>query len=134
MGRASAGSRLESASVGRIKLACSSRLPAKARPTTDDNSLMNPVVFVDVDDTLVRSYGTKRIPMPRVVERVRSLHREGAILYLWSSGGADYAQETAKELGISDCFAAFLPKPTLIIDDQVVSDWRYCRHEYPMSS
>jgi predicted HAD superfamily phosphohydrolase YqeG len=92
------------------------------------------IVYVDVDDTLVRSVGAKRIPMPRVVDRVRSLHREGAILYLWSSGGADYAQESARELGISELFTAFLPKPNLIIDDQPVSDWRYCEHKFPMSS
>jgi hypothetical protein len=30
------------------------------------------IVFVDIDDTLVRSIGSKRIPMPRVVERVKS--------------------------------------------------------------
>jgi hydroxymethylpyrimidine pyrophosphatase-like HAD family hydrolase len=92
------------------------------------------VVFVDVDDTLVRSVGTKRIPMPRVVDRVKSLHKDGAILYLWSSGGADYARDSAKELGIADLFTAFLPKPTIIIDDQPVSDWRDCKHSFPMSS
>lgn len=37
-----------------------------------------PIVFVDVDDTLVRSIGTKRIPMPAVVDRVKSLYDEGA--------------------------------------------------------
>jgi hypothetical protein len=30
--------------------------------------------------------------------------------------GAEYAN-AAEELGIADCFAGFLPKPTLIIDD-----------------
>jgi hypothetical protein len=92
-----------------------------------------PIVFVDVDDTLVRSVGTKRIPIPRVVARIKALYQEGAILYLWSCGGADYARESARELGISDYFVAFLPKPTIIIDDQAVSDWRYCKHDFPMS-
>ena len=91
------------------------------------------IVFVDVDDTLVRSIGSKQIPMPRVVERVKRLREEGATLYLWSSGGADYARESAQQLGILDCFVACLPKPTLMIDDQAVADWRYCKHEYPMS-
>lgn len=36
------------------------------------------IVFVDVDDTLVRSMGTKRIPMPSVVKRVIQLHQDGA--------------------------------------------------------
>ena len=90
------------------------------------------VVFVDVDDTLVRSVGTKRIRMPRVIERVRSLHREGHTLFLWSTGGGDYARATAAELGLSDCFSGFLPKPNLIIDDQALSDWRGCVHEFPL--
>jgi hypothetical protein len=36
------------------------------------------VVYIDVDDTLVRWVSTKRIPIPRVIDRVRSLHAEGA--------------------------------------------------------
>ena len=92
------------------------------------------IVYVDVDDTLVRSAGTKRIPMPRVIEHVRALHRDGAELYLWSSGGADYAKATAAEFGIDGCFVAFLPKPNLIIDDQEVQEWRYCRYEHPTRS
>lgn len=86
------------------------------------------IAFVDVDDTLMRTVGAKRIPMPRMVERVKELHRGGAQLYLWSSGGADYARESAVELGISECFLAFLPKPNLMIDDQEVSEWRYLKH------
>jgi cation transport ATPase len=100
---------------------------------TGHASVDKPVVYIDVDDTLIRSAGTKRIPMPRVVDKIRKLHREGATLYLWSSGGAEYAKSSAEELGISDCFVGFLPKPTVIIDDQQVSDWRYCKHELPMS-
>jgi hypothetical protein len=44
------------------------------------------VIFVDIDDTLVRSVGTKRIPMPAEIANVRRLHTDGATLYLWSSG------------------------------------------------
>lgn len=90
------------------------------------------VVYVDVDDTLVRWAGTKRIPIPRVIERVRALHAEGALLYLWSTGGAAYAQSVAVDLKIGECFVGFLPKPTLIIDDQAVQDWRDCKHERPI--
>jgi FMN phosphatase YigB (HAD superfamily) len=89
------------------------------------------VIFVDVDDTLVRSLGTKRVPMPAVVARVRELHEAGATLYLWSSGGAEYARASAAELGIGSCFAGFLPKPDAYIDDQPVSDWRFCEHILP---
>ncbi len=89
------------------------------------------VIFVDVDDTLVRSVGAKRIPMPGIIRRVKELKLEGAELYLWSTGGAEYAQQTAEELGLTDCFTAYLPKPTVMIDDQPVSEWRLCKHFYP---
>jgi hypothetical protein len=82
------------------------------------------VVYVDVDDTLVRSVGNKRIPISGAVEHVRTLHADGASLYCWSSGGGEYAQLVAQELGIAECFVAFLPKPHVVIDDQAIGDWR----------
>jgi len=90
-----------------------------------------PIVYVDVDDTLVRTAGTKRIPIPASIARVQSLHEAGATLYLWSSGGAEYARSTAAQLGLSECFAGYLPKPTAIIDDQHFADWRDLRHFFP---
>ncbi|HSI52101.1 MAG TPA: DUF705 domain-containing protein [Ideonella sp.] len=95
---------------------------------------MNKIIYVDIDDTLVRSVGTKRIPMPAVIDDVRRLKQEGAILYLWSSGGAEYCKDTAEELGISHCFEAFLAKPTVYIDDQPLSEWKFCTHLYPAQS
>jgi FMN phosphatase YigB (HAD superfamily) len=92
------------------------------------------IVFVDVDDTLVRSVGTKRIPMPPVIARVRELHQQGVALYLWSSGGADYARASAVELGIEECFLAFLPKPDAYLDDQPVHEWRYGQHVLPANA
>jgi hypothetical protein len=91
----------------------------------------NLVAYVDVDDTLVRSFGSKRIPMTEMVKHVRELHRDGIVLYAWSSGGADYARDSAKELGLEDCFAAFLPKPNIIIDDQAPAEWRRLIHVHP---
>jgi|ERR1700710_2652471 len=92
------------------------------------------VVFVDVDDTLIHSVGAKRIPMPAVVARVRALHAEGVALYLWSSGGAEYARASAVELGIEDCFLACLPKPDAYLDDQPIQEWRFCRHVLPSNA
>jgi cation transport ATPase len=89
------------------------------------------VVYVDVDDTLVRTVGTKRVPIPSVIERVHALHAAGTTMYLWSSGGADYARITAEELGITHCFVDFFPKPTHILDDQDVSEWRDLIHVHP---
>jgi hydroxymethylpyrimidine pyrophosphatase-like HAD family hydrolase len=89
------------------------------------------VVYFDVDETLVRSVGTKRFPIPAVLERVHSLHASGVTLYLWSSGGAAYARTTAEELGIADCFVGFLAKPTHIVDDQHITEWRDLKHLHP---
>lgn len=91
------------------------------------------VVYIDVDDTLIRSVGTKRIPMVAMVEHVRRLKADGAELYLWSAGGAEYCKETAAELGITDCFVAFLPKPRIMIDDQEVREWVFCTTYHPAS-
>jgi hypothetical protein len=89
------------------------------------------VIYVDVDDTLIRTVGSKRIPMPAVVEHVRMLKAQGAELYCWSSGGEEYARQSATELGLADCFVGFLPKPQLIIDDQEPAEWRTCRTVHP---
>jgi hypothetical protein len=82
-------------------------------------------VFVDVDDTLVRSFGSKQVPMSGSVESVRRLAAAAnVVLYCWSSGGGDYARSVCERLGIDDLFAGFLPKPDLMIDDQPPSDWK----------
>jgi hypothetical protein len=76
----------------------------------------------------VRSAGNKRIPIPPVADRVAALKEAGATLYCWSTGCADYAREVAQELGLEHCFVAFLPKPTIMVDDQAPAGWRLCRH------
>jgi predicted HAD superfamily phosphohydrolase YqeG len=90
-------------------------------------------IYVDVDDTLVRSYSSKRIPILATINHVKELKKQGATLYCWSSGGAEYAQQTAEELGIADLFIAFLPKPQMLLDDQNVIDWRNLIQVHPMS-
>ena len=91
------------------------------------------IVFVDVDDTLVRSVGGKRILMPAAIRYVRRLHAAGAELYCWSSGGAEYARVSAEECGLAECFRAFLPKPHLIIDDQPLIEWRRLEWLHPLN-
>lgn len=93
----------------------------------------SPIIYVDVDDTFVRSAGTKRIPMPATIRHIRALKEQGAQMYCWSSGGAEYAQPSARECGIEDCFVAFLPKPQLLIDDQNIGDWRDLKWVHPAS-
>lgn len=89
------------------------------------------IVYVDVDDTLVRSAGSKRLPIPDVVAHVRRLKEDGVTLYCWSAGGADYARDAAAEVGLSDVFEAFLPKPRVMIDDQKVDQWPFCITVHP---
>jgi len=98
-----------------------------------DDTLQPPiVVYVDVDDTLVRTTGTKRIPISGAIDHVRQLGAEGAQLFCWSSGGGEYARMVATELGIADCFIAFLPKPQVLLDDQSFSEWRRLVSMHPM--
>ena len=89
------------------------------------------VIYVDVGETFVRSSGTKRIPMTSVIRHIRALKEQGAALFCWSSGGADYARQSAREFGIEECFVAFLPKPNANLDDQNIEAWRYFKQVHP---
>lgn len=92
------------------------------------------IVYVDVDDTLVRSAGTKTIPIPNVVEQVTQLAGAGAELYRWSTAGAEYARSPAQKLGIDRCFVGFLPKPNILIDDQAICDWKRFATIHPLNT
>lgn len=95
------------------------------------NMTKNLNIYVDVDDTLVRDVGSKRLPMPAVIQHVRNLKSDGLTLFCWSAGGADYARQTAVALGIADCFERFLPKPNVLLDDQRMDQWPRSIHIYP---
>ena len=101
-------------------------VPGPTQVTSTQNELpgRSLVVFVDVDDTLIRSAGGKRIPITSVVEHVRGLSHRGATLYCWSSGGTEYARTSAAELNLEQCFSGYLPKPNVLIDDQSMTEWR----------
>ena len=89
--------------------------------------------YVEVDDTFVRSVGTKRIPIPHVIQKIKELNERAIVMYCWSSGGAEYAHASAKEFGIEDCFAGFLPKPHILLDDHRIEDWTYLSQIHPNS-
>jgi Protein of unknown function (DUF705) len=105
----------------------------QSKSMQDNNSPQQFYIYVDIDDTLVRSYGSKRIPIAATIAHIKELHQQGAILYCWSSGGAEYARNTAVELGILDIFESFLPKPQMLLDDQEVNDWRSLIQVHPLS-
>jgi hypothetical protein len=88
-------------------------------------------VYVDVDETFVRNYGAKRISIPPVIAHIKELKTQGAVMYCWSSGGAQYAEDSAKEFGIENCFVGFLPKPEVAIDDMRFSQWRNLLEVHP---
>ena len=92
------------------------------------------IVFVDIDDTLIRNFGSKRVPLTPVVNSIRRLHADGAVLYAWSTKGADYARSSATELGLSDCFTGYLPKPNVLIDNQEPGEWSRTIHVRPQES
>lgn len=88
-------------------------------------------IYVDVDETFLRNYGTKQIPIPSVIEHIKALKDEGAILYCWSSGGAEYARASAQKFGIALCFEGFLPKPHVAIDDMPFDTWNNLLQVHP---
>lgn len=90
------------------------------------------VVYVDEDDTFVRSFGTKRISIQSTIEHIRQLHAAGARLFCWSAGGDDYARRSAVEFGIDTCFEGFLSKPNVMIDDQAPTQWPRCQQVHPV--
>lgn len=94
---------------------------------------VQPVASIDVDDTFVRSASHARIAMPEVVAAIRTLRTTEMELSCWSSGGAEYARASAQAFGVDSCFVAFLPKPTVLLDDVPVSDWRQLDHVYPLA-
>lgn len=91
------------------------------------------VVYVDVDDTLVRWAGSKRLPVGDVARRIRNWAADGAVLYCWSRGGADYARRIAEDLGLAGVFVAFLPKPQILLDDEPISRWKDLREIHPLN-
>ncbi len=83
-------------------------------------------IYVDVDGTLVCTAATgERIPNPNLIRRIREWQTNGARLYCWSSHGAGYAQQVARDLRVGDCFVAFLNKPHAVVDDQSIRSWPY---------
>ncbi len=63
-------------------------------------------------------------PHPGVIAEVRRRRETGARLFCWSAAGAEAARDVAEGLGIADLFEAFLPKPTVMIDDRAPAEWR----------
>ena len=92
------------------------------------------IIYIDVDDTLIRTFGTKQIPMTSCVDYVRRMHADGHKLYCWSRGGAEYARDVAASLGIAECFLVFLPKPDVLLDDRGADLLDHCEFILPANA
>jgi len=64
------------------------------------------IIYIDVDDTLVRTFGTKQIPMTSCVDYVRRMYAAGH-------------------------FLAFLPKPDVVLDDRGAELLDHCEFILP---
>lgn len=76
--------------------------------------MKNVNIFVDVDLTLIDEIGRL---FPGAADGLRRLKGKGCRLFLWSTGGGEYAREVADRYGLAELFEGFFPKPDLIIDD-----------------
>src|SRR4051812_44700749 len=78
------------------------------------HKMLNVNVFVDVDLTLVDERGGI---LPGAADSLRRLKQRGCHLFLWSTGGGEYARVVAERYQLAELFEGFLPKPDIIIDD-----------------
>jgi phosphoglycolate phosphatase-like HAD superfamily hydrolase len=76
--------------------------------------MKNANIFVDVDLTLVDAYGRL---LDGARESLQRMKAAGCHLFLWSSGGAEYARTVAERHGLSGLFEGFAAKPDIVIDD-----------------
>ena len=99
-----------------------------------DNLERKRTIYIDVDDTLIRSAGKTQIPMPASVEYVRRMHAAGHALYCWSRGGREHAYNVSTSLDIAECFEEFLPKPDVCLDDRGDKLLDYCQVILPSNA
>lgn len=92
------------------------------------------VIYIDVDDTLIRTFGTKQIPIPSSIDFVRRMYDQNHQLYCWSRGGAEHARNVSLSLGIAECFIAFLPKPDVALDDRGPELLSHCEFILPANA
>ena len=78
------------------------------------NGKRKPVIAIDVDGTLL-AHGCMNTTLMRECLRWKA---EGHTLMLWSSRGAEYAQQVVVALNLPDLFDLVCGKPDYIVDDQ----------------
>lgn len=101
------------------------------RLRNDPNDIRERAYFIDVDGTLERKILGIEAPLRDAIEGVKLLKREGALIYLWSTGGPEHARKAAREAGIEKLIDGFLPKPNVYVDDKPVKAWKDCERWKP---
>ncbi len=76
--------------------------------------MKNANIFIDVDLTLVDEKGMLK---DGAREALVLLRNKGCHLFLWSTGGVEYARKVASLYDLVDFFEGFAAKPDIIIDD-----------------
>lgn len=101
-----------------------------------------PIVFYDVDDTLVSwdHYGTFKEgmieftapesghpmwlePIPEHIKAMKNHKLRGHTVVVWSAGGADWAEEVVKKLGLQPYVDVIMSKPNWFYDDIPASEF-----------
>jgi hypothetical protein len=106
-------------------------------------TIREPIVYCDVDDTLVSwdfTYGDpgedklefvdpadgKTLYLKVIQKTVEALKLHairGHSIIVWSAGGAEWAKEVVVRLGLSDVVSACLAKPNWYLDDLPASEF-----------
>ena len=71
-------------------------------------------IAVDVDGTLKLQNTYLNTPLVNYLKQKKA---EGFSLMLWSARGKEYAEQTAKQFGLTDLFEIIIAKPGYIVDD-----------------
>lgn len=99
-----------------------------------------PIVFFDVDNTLVHSLTEEEksphssTPTVEIngypwgineghINLLYDFHARGHTIIVWSAGGSTWAKRVVEALDISHLITAVMPKPFWIVDDQPVELW-----------
>lgn len=94
-----------------------------------------PIVFVDVDDSLV-IWDSRHVPEEEIdnylnlsngsvmvwphmkhIEMIKHFKARGHTVVVWSQGGADWAETIVNKLELNRWVDVVMPKPTWFIDD-----------------
>lgn len=99
------------------------------------------MVYVDVDETLIfweeppkgintidvwirtRKYQLNQ----RLIEKMIQLHNAGYGLIVWSTAGAEWAEEVVKRANLDSFVEACIAKPIFYVDDAPVERWMKTR-------